>query len=148
MSEAVVIKALSKVYGRNGGAGRNRRGRSGQVRAVDAISLAVHSGEVYGFLGPNGAGKTTTLRMLLGLIRPSVGTLSVLGESPGSASALSRVGALIEGPAFYPYLSGRDNLLVLARYGHLPPASVDSGARPGVAERPCRRPVRDVLAWA
>jgi ABC-2 type transport system ATP-binding protein len=122
MTESVVVHQLSKTYGR---ARSTRRGGSGLVRAVDGISLTVHPGEIYGFLGPNGAGKTTTLRMLLGLIRPSSGTVSVLGETPGSSAALSRVGALIEGPAFYPYLSGRGNLTVLARYGGWSPASVD-----------------------
>jgi ABC-2 type transport system ATP-binding protein len=71
---------------------------------------------VYGFLGPNGAGKTTTLRMLLGLVRPTSGHVAVLGAPPGSPDGLARVGALVEAPAYYPYLSGRDNLRVLA--GH------------------------------
>jgi ABC-2 type transport system ATP-binding protein len=93
--------------------------RYGDRRAVDSVSLRVGRGEVYGFLGPNGAGKTTTLRMLLGLVRPTSGTASVLGLPPGAPAGLARTGALIEGPGFYPYLSGRDNLLVLARYnGH------------------------------
>ena len=100
---AVEVRGLSKHYG-NG------------VRAVDAISLTVRRGEVYGFLGPNGAGKTTTARMLLGLIRPTGGEATVLGRAPGDPEALARIGALIEGPGFYPYLSGRDNLRVLARY--------------------------------
>jgi ABC-2 type transport system ATP-binding protein len=81
--------------------------------AVDDLSITVRPGEVYGFLGPNGAGKTTTLRMLLGLVRPTSGTLRLLGRRPGPRY-LDRVGALVEGPAFYPYLSGRDNLRVLA----------------------------------
>jgi ABC-2 type transport system ATP-binding protein len=88
----------------------------GTLTAVDAISLTVRAGEVYGFLGPNGAGKTTTLRMLLGLVRPTSGTALLLGRAPGARGHLEGVGALIEGPAFYPYLSGRDNLRVLARY--------------------------------
>jgi ABC-type nitrate/sulfonate/bicarbonate transport system ATPase subunit len=87
--------------------------RYGRVTAVDGVSLTVRPGEVYGFLGPNGAGKTTTLRMLLGLVRPDSGTVRVFGRPPGR---LADVGALIEGPGFYPYLSGRDNLRVLARY--------------------------------
>jgi ABC-2 type transport system ATP-binding protein len=90
------------------------------VKAVDGITLSVRRGEVYGFLGPNGAGKTTTLRMLLGLVRPSEGSLAVLGLPAGDARALARIGSLIEGPAFYPYLSGRDNLRVLARYAGVP----------------------------
>ena len=87
-----------------------------RIVAVDRVSLTVRRGEVYGFLGPNGAGKTTTMRMLLGLIRPSLGAASVLGRSPGHPESLTRIGALVESPAFYPYLSGRDNLRVIARY--------------------------------
>jgi len=83
--------------------------------AVEDLDLTVRRGEVYGFLGPNGAGKTTTLRMLLGLIHPTSGTATVLGEAPGAPAGLSRVGALVESPAFYPYLSGRDNLTGMAR---------------------------------
>ncbi len=87
--------------------------RYGNVRAVESLDLTVRAGEVYGFLGPNGAGKTTTLRMLLGLIRPTAGSVRLFGQPPGPRF-LDRVGALIEGPAFYPYLSGRQNLSVLA----------------------------------
>ena len=104
----VEIRGLTKRY-------PGRRG-SGGVTAVDNIDLTVNKGEVYGFLGPNGAGKTTTLRMLVGLIAPTSGAISVFGQQPGSREALIQVGALIEGPAFYPYLSGRDNLKVVARY--------------------------------
>src|ERR1700749_2241646 len=83
--------------------------------AVDHIDLAVPRGAVYGFLGPNGSGKTTTIRMLLGLAYPTRGTAELLGVPvrDGAVSVLSRVGSLVEGPAFYPYLSGWDNL---ARY--------------------------------
>jgi ABC-type multidrug transport system ATPase subunit len=87
-----------------------------RVVAVDRVGLAVRRGEVYGFLGPNGAGKTTTMRMLLGLIRPTFGTASVLGRQPGHPESLAGIGALVESPAFYPYLTGRDNLRVIARY--------------------------------
>ncbi|MFS8478078.1 MAG: ABC transporter ATP-binding protein [Micromonosporaceae bacterium] len=90
--------------------------RYGDRAAVDRVSLTVRRGEVNGFLGPNGAGKTTTLRMLLGLVRPTSGQARVLGHRPGSPAALARIGALVEGPGFYPYLSGRDNLRVLARH--------------------------------
>jgi ABC-type multidrug transport system ATPase subunit len=90
--------------------------RYGERLAVDNVSLTVRRGEAYGFLGPNGAGKTTTLRMLLGLVTPTAGTVSVLGHPPGDPRALRKVGALVEGPGFYPYLSGRDNLRTLARY--------------------------------
>jgi ABC-2 type transport system ATP-binding protein len=94
--------------------------RYGQRSAVDDVSLSVRRGEVYGFLGPNGAGKTTTLRMLLGLVAPTTGTVSVLGRPPGDPQSLARVGSLVEAPAFYPYLSGQDNLRVIARYAGLP----------------------------
>jgi len=95
-------------------AGLTKRFRGGQL-AVDHIDLAVPKGSVYGFLGPNGSGKTTTIRMLLGLAYPTSGTAELLGVSMpnGAVSVLSRVGSLVEGPAFYPYLSGWDNL---ARY--------------------------------
>ncbi|HEV2086723.1 MAG TPA: ATP-binding cassette domain-containing protein, partial [Cryptosporangiaceae bacterium] len=91
--------------------GLTKRFRGGQV-AVDHIDLAVPLGAVYGFLGPNGSGKTTTIRMLLGLIQPTSGTHALLGGAlPDQAAAiLPRVGSLVEGPAFHPYLSGRDNL--------------------------------------
>jgi ABC-type multidrug transport system ATPase subunit len=97
----------------------------GHRRAVDDLDLHVRAGEVYGFLGPNGAGKTTTLKMLLGLVRPTSGTAEVLGAPPGDSTALAKVGMLIETPAFYPYLSGRDNLRVLARYAAVPESRID-----------------------
>jgi ABC-2 type transport system ATP-binding protein len=103
--------------------GLTKRYGSGVVAVVD-LDLNVRRGEVYGFLGPNGAGKTTTLRMLAGLIRPTSGTARVLGFKPGSPAALARTGCLIEAPAFYPYLSGRDNLRVVARYCGVPGSRV------------------------
>ena len=85
---------------------------------VDALDLAVGRGELYGFLGPNGAGKTTTIRMALGLIRPSGGDVELLGESVvHGRPPLERVGALVEEPAFWRYLSGRRNLKYFARAG-------------------------------
>jgi len=86
--------------------------RFGRHTAVNAVDLRVPSGAVYGFLGPNGSGKTTTIRMLLGLVSPNAGTVDLLGHRMprGGAAALPRVGSLVEGPAFHPYLSGRDNL--------------------------------------
>ena len=83
-----------------------------QQTAVDAIDLLVPRGSVYGFLGPNGSGKTTTIRMLLGLIGPTAGEIEVLGQRVPDRrdDVLPRVGALVEGPAFHPYLSGRANL--------------------------------------
>ncbi|MEU7320121.1 ABC transporter ATP-binding protein [Streptomyces griseoviridis] len=92
--------------------GLTKRYRGGQL-AVDGLDLTVPAGSVFGFLGPNGSGKTTTIRMLMGLIAPTSGTASVLGGAmPGAArTVLPHIGALIEGPALYGHLSGRDNLL-------------------------------------
>ena len=86
--------------------------RFGEQIAVNNIDLAVPRGSVFGFLGPNGSGKTTSIRMLLGLTQASSGQISVLGQSmPDSLhDVLPRVGALVEGPAFYPFLSGAANL--------------------------------------
>jgi ABC-2 type transport system ATP-binding protein len=85
----------------------------GSHNAVDAIDLRVPRGSIFGFLGPNGSGKTTTIRMLMGLANISAGQVSMLGYSMPSeiGKALPKVGALVEGPAFYPYISGRDNLM-------------------------------------
>ncbi|MFI1969438.1 multidrug ABC transporter ATP-binding protein [Streptomyces cinnamoneus] len=89
-----------------------KRYRGGQL-AVDRLDLTVPRGSVFGFLGPNGSGKTTTIRMLMGLVTPTSGTARVLGEEMPRAGGrvLPRVGALIEGPALYGFLTGRDNLL-------------------------------------
>ena len=95
------------------------------VMAVHDLTLSVKTGEVYGFLGPNGAGKTTTLRMLSGLLHPTSGTAIVAGAAPGSPPSLARMGAMVETPAFYPYLSGRDNLRVVARYASVNPSRID-----------------------
>jgi ABC-2 type transport system ATP-binding protein len=91
--------------------GLTKRFPGGQV-AVDHVDLTVPQGSVFGFLGPNGSGKTTTIRMLLGLVSPTSGEFDVLGRRMPRAAGevLPRVGALVEGPAFHPYLSGRDNL--------------------------------------
>jgi ABC-type multidrug transport system ATPase subunit len=115
MDDSFVIETsgLSKRYGE-------------RITAVDRLDLRVRRGEVYGFLGPNGAGKTTTLRMLLGLVRPTSGSALVLGAAPGSPEGLARVGALVESPSLYPFLSGRDNLRVLARHAHLSEGRVDA----------------------
>ncbi len=94
---------------------------------VDQLSLEVQRGEVFGFLGPNGAGKTTTIAMLLGLVRPSSGRALLFGHDVQTepVAALQHVGAMIEAPAFYPYLSGRNNLRVLARADGLPDERID-----------------------
>jgi len=92
--------------------------RYGRRTAVDRLDLALYPGEVFGFLGPNGAGKTTTIRMLLNLVRPTAGEIWLFGQRlrDDPAGLLRRVGALIESPSFQPYLSGRQNLQVVARY--------------------------------
>jgi ABC-2 type transport system ATP-binding protein len=100
------LDGLSKTYG----------SRTSKVRAVCDVSLSVGKGEVYGFLGPNGAGKSTTIRMLLGLISPTAGTIRLFGRDLRADQAvLRRVGSLVDGGAFYPFLSGRRNLEVLAK---------------------------------
>jgi ABC-2 type transport system ATP-binding protein len=110
-STAVSVTGLTKRYGRR--------------TVVDHLDIVLPSGVVAGFVGPNGAGKTTTMAMLLGLVRPTAGTGTVLGASIDEpASYLSRVGALIESPAFYPALSGVENLRVLATVGGHDPAPI------------------------
>lgn len=100
--------------------------RYGERNAVDHISFEVPRGTICGFVGPNGAGKTTTIRMLLGLVKPTTGVGTVLGEPLTHPERfLGKVGALIEGPAFYPALSGRENLKVLATLGNFPHDRVD-----------------------
>ncbi|HET9847725.1 MAG TPA: ABC transporter ATP-binding protein [Candidatus Dormibacteraeota bacterium] len=106
------IQQLSKRYGAS-------------ILAVDRLDLEVQHGEVFGFLGPNGAGKTTTLRMLLGLIRPTSGSATVAEHAPGDPEGLRRIGSLVEAPAFYPYLSGRQNLKVAADYAGIPHSRID-----------------------
>ncbi len=120
---AVLTRGLTKTYG--------------DRTVVDGLDLAVPTGAVCGFVGPNGAGKTTTIRMLLGLVRPTAGDGTVLGEPLDRPTRyLPRVGALIEGPAFTPGLSGADNLAVLARAGRLPVSRIPEVlARVGLADR-------------
>ncbi len=111
--------------------GLTKRFRGGQL-AVDGLDLTVPAGSVFGFLGPNGSGKTTTIRMLMGLIEPTSGTATLLGRPvPRAARAvLPQVGALIEGPALYGFLSGRDNLI---RYDAADPAADPRTRRARVA---------------
>jgi len=113
-SAALITHGLSKSYG-------------GRPAVID-LDLEVCTGEVFGFLGPNGAGKTTTIRMALGLVRPTAGRVEVLGREVQAhrAQVLPRVGALVETPALYPYLSGRDNLRAFAHLlGGAPPGRLD-----------------------
>jgi ABC-2 type transport system ATP-binding protein len=92
--------------------------RYGHIVAVDHVDLTVQTGDVYGYLGPNGAGKTTSLRMLLGLIRPTEGSAKLFGRNPlrDGARALQGVAGFVEAPRFYPYLTGRKNLELLAAF--------------------------------
>jgi len=97
----------------------------GQRKAVDGLTISIPAGTIAGFVGPNGAGKTTTIRLLLCLVRPSAGSATILGHPlTDPRSYLPRVGALIEAPAFYPSLSGRTNLEVLAHLGGYPRSRV------------------------
>jgi ABC-type multidrug transport system ATPase subunit len=110
--------------------------RYGRVLAVDGLDLDVREGDLFGFLGPNGSGKTTTVRMLLGLVFPTAGTVELLGRPMPKAgrAVLPQVGSLIEGPAFYPHLSGRTNLSLL------------DAAGPGGRRTDRRRRIGDALA--
>jgi ABC-2 type transport system ATP-binding protein len=126
-SNLVETHSLTKQYG-------------AKVLAVHGLNLTIRVGEVYGLLGPNGAGKTTTLRMLAGLARPTSGTAVVAGGPPGSPQSLAHLGAMIEVPAFWPYLTGRDNLRLLARYSRVPEQRIDGIAdEVGMAEFANRR---------
>jgi ABC-2 type transport system ATP-binding protein len=125
---AVQARGLRKVFGR--------------TIAVDSVDLDVPTGAVLGVLGPNGSGKTTVIRMLLGLCRPTAGSVYLLGAAmPEQAGeALPRVGALVEGPGFHPFLSGRENLMRCAAFEPLVPSSRmasivdDALARVGLAD--------------
>jgi ABC-2 type transport system ATP-binding protein len=99
--------------------------RYGDIVAVGGVDLTVERGDVFGYLGPNGAGKTTSLRIMLGLIRPTAGHVELFGRDPAAdgAKALDGVAGFVEGPRFYPYLSGRRNLELLADYDEPPSRS-------------------------
>ncbi len=119
MNLAIETNGLSKFYA--------------QVRAVNSVSLRVSQGEIYGFIGLNGAGKTTTIRALLGMIRPSAGSVQVLGEpvGPNGRGPWRRVGHLVEAPAAYPELTVRENLEIARRLHFIP----DTNATGRVIER-------------
>jgi ABC-type multidrug transport system ATPase subunit len=108
---------------------RNLSKQYGKRLAVDNLDLEVHRGAIFGFLGPNGAGKTTTIRMALGLIAPTSGSVEILGQDVFAhrAQVLPRVGALVETPALYLYMSGRDNLRAVGSVlGGIPKARIDA----------------------
>ncbi len=109
--------------------------RFGSLVAVDAIDLNVRAGDVYGFLGANGSGKTTTVRMLLGLVLATSGTIELFGQQmpKAASSVLPGVGALVEGPSAYRHLSGRRHLALLDSMG------------PGGPRESRRRRIDDVL---
>ena len=96
----------------------------GKLKALDNLSLEVHRGEVLGFLGPNGSGKTTTLGILLGILEATSGTYSWFGKPPVPAQR-KKIGALLETPLFYPYLSGYDNLKIIAKIKDVPFKEID-----------------------
>ncbi|GAB4328291.1 MAG: ABC transporter ATP-binding protein [Dehalococcoidia bacterium] len=107
---------------------RNLSKRFREKVAVEALDVEMHPGEIVGLLGPNGSGKTTTIKLMLGLLRPSTGTVELFGRpvdgGPGDHAA--NVGAMVEAPALYPWMSGRDNLRVLARMARLGDSAVDA----------------------
>lgn len=148
MSAAIHIENLSKTFGRRAlPLASMPRGlkwlSSRRVEAVRGLNLEVQPGQVYGFLGPNGAGKTTTIRMILDLIRPSAGSIRLFGkEVQHQREVLGRVGSLVEGAHFYPFLTGRRNLEVLMLTAGLPVDQTHIDAllnQVGMAERSRRQ---------
>lgn len=103
---------------------RNLTKYYGKLKALDNLSLDVYAGEILGFLGPNGSGKTTTLGILLGILEASSGTFSWFNKPP-SHQQRKKIGALLETPLFYPYLSGMDNLKIIARIKDVPAEDID-----------------------
>jgi ABC-2 type transport system ATP-binding protein len=118
MPNVIEIEGLRKEY-------RRKRGRT---VAVDGLDLVVPEGGVFGFLGPNGSGKTTTIRCVLGLTRPTKGSVRLLGRAvpEGLAASSRRVGAIVETPALFPTMSGRDNLVLLGAIDRIGPERVDA----------------------
>lgn len=119
MSSSVIVQTqnLTKTYG--------------DMNRVNKVDLQVEEGEIYGFLGPNGAGKTTTLKMLLGLIKPTGGTVKIFGESlsKNRPSILKRTGSLIESPSYYGHLTGLENMRVMQRLRNVPDQNVEEALR-------------------
>lgn len=95
----------------------------GTIQAVRGIQMQVQQGQIYGFLGPNGAGKTTTIRMMLGLIRPTRGTVQVFGEALSPRSR-KRIGAIVETPSAYSHLTGKENLEITRTLLNAPKANI------------------------
>ena len=144
MEFAIETDGLSKLYG--------------QVRAVDSVDLRVGQGEIYGFLGLNGAGKTTAIRALLGMIRPSAGSVRVLGQAvgPNGRGPWRQVGHLVEAPAAYPELTVRENLEIARRLQgisdserHVPRHRAPGARRlTPIAKRACfRRAISSAWGW-
>ena len=128
VTNVIEIEGLRKEYGR----------RSRRTVAVDGLDLAVPEGGVYGFLGPNGSGKTTTIRCLLGLARPTTGSLRLLGRPvpDGLAISMRGVGAIVETPALFPTMSGRENLTLLGAIDRIGSKRVDDALEEvGLSER-------------
>jgi ABC-2 type transport system ATP-binding protein len=117
-TNVIEIEGLRKEY-------RGRHGR--RMAALDGVDLAIPSGGIFGFLGPNGSGKTTTIRCLLGLVRPTSGQVRLFGQPVPRAlpSALRRIGSIVESPALFPTMSGRENLRLLAAVDRIGPRRVD-----------------------
>ena len=130
MDECVVTVGLCKRYGKE--------------TCVDRLSLKVPEGAVYGFLGPNGAGKTTTLKMLLGLVHPSEGSVRMMGHELTSRTRLAvlkEVGSLIESPSYYGHLTARENLEIVQRLRGLPAEEIDEALRTVRLDGQARKPV-------
>ena len=119
MTDVLVLNSLSKTYQR--------------THALKAVSLKIETGQVFGLLGPNGSGKTTSLGIILGVVRPTSGTYTWFGRK-GDGKARRKIGALLEQPSFYPWLSGAANLAVIAAVKRLPSSASD-------------QPLRDIGLW-